>query len=112
MTDETKGYHLGPEARVVAHRRGRGQYAVAVVLDEGPFTKDDALRELDRYRETVGGWVSKARAAEMLGVSQKQVDHLRETGELTWARDCTDRVMIDLASVNEYLGVDSAGNAK
>lgn len=112
MTEETNGYHLGPGARVVAHRRIKGRYAVAVVLDEGPFTKDDALAKVDEYRERVGGWVSKARAAEMLGISQKQVDKLRIDGDLTWERDCTDRVMIDVNSVKEFKALRDAGNAE
>jgi hypothetical protein len=111
MSDEASGYSLGPEARVIVHRRNKGKYSVAVVLREGPFTLDAARELADTFREICGGWATKARVAEMLGCSQKQVDHLREAGDLSWERDDTDRVMIDLASVRELIALREAGNA-
>lgn len=111
MSDEASGYSLGPEARVIVHRRNKGRYAVAVVLREGPFDLEGARAVADEVREACGGWATKARVAEMLGCSQKQVDHLREAGDLSWERDDTDRVMIDLASVKELIASREAGNA-
>ena len=102
--DETTGpagYCLGPDARVVLHRHGaRGSYAVAVVLDEGPYSVLEARRAAARIREDRGGWVSKADAAERLGVSERQVDYLRENGRLVSSSDETHHVLIAADSLD------------
>lgn len=105
--DETTGpagYQLGRDARVVLHRHGaRGSYAVAVVVDEGPFHLTDARMRAALIRETHGGWVSKADAAERLGVSERQVDYLRENGRLRSTSDETHHVLIAVDSLNEEI---------
>lgn len=101
--DETgsRGYVLGAESRVVLHRHGaRGSYAIAVVVDEGPFSAADARRRAAHIREDRGGWVSKADAAARLGVSERQVDYLREQGRLLATSDETHHVLIDADSLD------------
>lgn len=98
--DETRGYVLGPESRVVLHRNAaRGSYAVAVVIDEGPYRLTDARNAAARIREDCAGWVSKADAAERLGVSERQVDYLREQGRLSSTHDETSHVLISSESL-------------
>lgn len=103
------GYRLGPEARVVLHRRAHGAYAVAVVLDEGPYTLAEAQRVADTAREACGGWVTKDRAAHMLGVTPRTVDTLRLNGALEWKSDRTGRVMIDHASLKREIDRRAGG---
>jgi hypothetical protein len=99
-TREPAGYHVGPDARVVLHRHAsRGTYAVAVVLDEGPFSADEARRMAEELREAFGRWVSKAEAARRLGVSARQVDTLRASGVLESVSDETGHALIGLESL-------------
>lgn len=99
--DGGRGYVLGPESRVVLHRHGaRGSYAVAVVIDEGPYLLTDARIAAAKIRESLGGWVSKADAADRLGVSERQVDYLREQGRLTSISDETHHVLIAADSLD------------
>lgn len=100
-TTRPAGYSLGPDARVVLHRNGaRSTYAVAVVLDEGPYSLLGARLAASRLREIHGGWVSKADAADRLGVSERQVDYLREQGRLESTSDETHHVLIAVDSLN------------
>lgn len=100
-SEDPAGYHLGREARVVLHRHGARQaYAVAVVLDEGPFTLRQALDIANAVREKLGGWVTKAEAAKRLGISERQVDYLRESGHLSYSHDETKHVLIDVKSLS------------
>jgi len=105
--DEAKaraGYRVGPDARVVLHRHAsRGTYAVAVVLDEGPFSADEARRVAASIREACGRWVSKAEAARRLGVSERQVDTLRASGVLASASDETGHALIGSESLEAEL---------
>lgn len=99
-SEAPSGYRLGREARVVLHRHGaRRAYAVAVVLDEGPFTLRQASDVANAVREKLGGWVTKAEAAERLGVTERQVDYLRESGHLAYSHDETKHVLIDVKSL-------------
>lgn len=99
-----RGYAVGPEARVVLHRNGaRGSYAVAVVVDEGPYSARQARGAAARIREDSAGWVSKADAAERLGVSERQVDYLRGQGRLVSTSDETHHVLIDRDSLDAEL---------
>lgn len=102
MTDDDKGYHLGPEARVVLHRHGaRRAYAVAVVVDEGPYASvRDAAAAAELIRERHSGWVSKATAAQRLGITERMVDYLRSSGQLVYEHDGTGHVLIDVKSLN------------
>lgn len=113
--DETTGpagYFLGPESRVVLHRHGaRGSYAVAVVVDEGPYSAREARKAAARIREDRGGWVSKADAAERLGVSERQVDYLREQGRLMSTSDETHHVLIARESLASEIRRREAGGA-
>lgn len=103
------GYRLGPEARVVLHRRAKGTYAVAVVLDEGPYTLAEAQGVADAQREACGGWVTKDRSAHLLGVTPRTVDTLRLNGTLMWKSDRTGRVMIDHASLQREIDRRASG---
>lgn len=101
VVSDVAGYRIGPEARVVLHRHAsRGTYAVAVVLDEGPFTAEQAAQAAERLRESCAGWVSKATAARRLGVSERSVDLLREQGVLVSTSDATRHVLIDASSLD------------
>lgn len=87
-------------ARVVLHRHGaRRAYAVAVVLDEGPYSLAEASARAEALRESQG-WVSKASAAERLGVTERQVDYLREAGRLESISTETKHVLVSLDSLN------------
>lgn len=87
-------------ARVVLHRHGaRRAYAVAVVLDEGPYSLKEAAQRAEALRESQG-WVSKATAAERLGLSERQVDYLRESGRLASVSTETNHVLVGLDSLN------------
>lgn len=100
--DETtgRGYRIGPGARVVLHRHAsRGSYAVAVVLDEGPFTAAEAAEAAEVLREVHAGVVSKATAARRLGISERSVDVLRANGTLTSGTDETRHVLVDSESL-------------
>jgi hypothetical protein len=111
-TTRPAGYRLGRESRVVLHRNGaRGSYAVAVVLDEGPYSAPEARRAAARIRETHAGWVSKADAAERLGVSKRQVDYLREQGRLVAIRDETGHALICSASLAAEVRRREAGDS-
>lgn len=86
--------------RVVLHRHGaRRAYAVAVVLDEGPYSLHDAAQRAEALREEQG-WVSKATAAQRLGLSERQVDYLRESGALLSASTETNHVLVSVESLN------------
>jgi hypothetical protein len=105
MTDNHEsGYRAGADARVVLHRHGaRGTYAVAVVVDEGPYSAAEAHGVADALRETCGGWVTKTAAAHRLGLSESSVDLLRRAGRLLSETDDTGRVMIPLESLRQEL---------
>jgi hypothetical protein len=51
-------------------------------------------------REDYAGWLSKADAAERLGVSERQVDYLREQGRLMSTHDETSHVLISSDSLD------------
>lgn len=101
--NEKGGFVLGPEARVAALRRHDG-YAVVVVLDEGPFSHEEAcakVRDLSRH-QTVG-YLTKAETAGRLGLSQQGVDFLRREGRLDWTTGHNGRVLISESSVRAEL---------
>lgn len=96
------GYTLGRDARVVLHRHGaRRTYAVAVVLDEGPYASlADASAALEALQERHGGWVPKHVAAQRLGLSIRQVDYLRQAGRLDAMTTETGHALIGVGSLN------------
>jgi hypothetical protein len=100
-----RGYRIGPQARVVIHRNGaRRNYAVAVVVDEGPYASAaDALAALEGLREAHSGWVSKAVAAQRLGISRRQVNYLQSVGVLDTMNDETGHLLVSVDSLNEEL---------
>jgi len=100
---ESRGYTLGRDARVVVHRSRRG-YSVALVHSEGPFSHEQAKALAAKVRREGSGHLTKAEAAEMLGLSEKGVDYLRGAGHLVTvsAPDSRVRVLIDADSVREY----------
>lgn len=102
-----RGYVLGPEARVVVLRRRDG-YAVAVVHAEGPFTHDQAEAMAAALRRQGSGKVTKAEAAQILGITEKGVDYLRSQGLLTSEQQSNKRVLIDADSVRDYQASRSA----
>ena len=96
-----------PRGRVVLHRHGaRRAYAIAVVVDEGPYTLQEAHTAAAQLLREMG-WVSKADAAEALGVTERQVDYLREAGRLKSVNTETNHVLISL----ESLGAEFARRA-
>jgi len=110
------GYSLGPDARVVLHRHGQwgeGQYSVAVVAAEGPFDRETAQRVADRLREHGGGWVTRAMAAQRLGVTLTRVDQLRVMGRLDSEQDSSGHARISLESLNaEIARREKAGSGE
>lgn len=96
--DETPGYHLGPEARVAVLRRHDG-YAVAVVVDEGPYTHEQAEAAASELRRRHAKKFTKSEAAKMLGIGIKGVDYLRAVGALSSERGDNRRVLIHADSV-------------
>lgn len=99
---ESRGYVIGPEARVVLVRRHEG-YAVAVVHNEGPFSHDQAEQMASALRRQVSGKLTKADAASLLGISQKGVDYLRSQGLIDSEQQDNGRVLIDADSVRTYM---------
>lgn len=98
MSDE-RGFVVGPEARVCLVRR-HGGYAVAVVVDEGPFEHDAAELAASELRRRVSGKVTKREAAQILGISTKGVDYLRAQGVLPSDSEGNGRVLLDANSVH------------
>lgn len=92
-----QGFEIEPGARVTLVRRHRG-YALAVVLDEGPFGHEEAQERLRQAQLVISGLVSRAEAANKLGLSVQQVDNLRREGKLK-SRDG----MITYSSILEEL---------
>jgi hypothetical protein len=108
MTDNHQGagYSLGPEARVVLHRHGAwgsGQYSVAVIAEEGPFDRATAERVADGLRAHGGGWVTRATAAQRLGLTEARVDQLRVEGRLDSTQDSSNRARISLDSLEREI---------
>ena len=105
----TNNHHDGAASpRVVLHRHGGlGSYAVAVVADEGPYSKEEAEAVADTLRES-SGWVTKARAAERLGLSTQMVDNLRRAGLLSSVKDAAGHVMITRESIDREIARRSA----
>lgn len=92
-----------PKGRVVLHRHGaRRAYAIAVVVDEGPYTLTEASEAATRLLESMG-WVPKANAAAVLGLSERQVDYLRESGRLESTKTETRHVLISVESLKTEL---------
>ena len=107
------GYRVGPDARLVVHRSGRdSRYSVAVVLDEGPYSLEEAVLRLSEIREDVGGYVGRADAAHRLGLTERMVDTLRAQGVLEWISDDTNRVMISTGSLEKELQRRAEKNSK
>ena len=101
---DDQGYRVGSDARLVLHRSGRDhRYSVAVVLDEGPYTLEQAALRLDEIREQVGGYVTRAVAAQRLGLTERMIDVMRTAGVLDWKADDTKRVMISVDSLKKEL---------
>jgi hypothetical protein len=101
--DGGRRYVLGADSRVVLHRHGaRGSYAIAVVLDEGPYDLLGARKVAAQVREDAG-WVAKADAASRLGVSERQVDYLRSQGRLIAMKDETGHALISSESLEAEL---------
>ena len=93
------------DAPVVVHRHGdrARRRSIAVIVDEGPWaTDEDFEAALAKWRRRVGGWVTKADAAEQLGVSVQRVDQLRTLGRLE-SRLIGGVVAVDLGSLQDEL---------
>jgi len=93
-------FEVPADAPVVIHRQGRsGRPCVAVIVEAVPDDSDPELA-LRRWRLRLGGWMTRAGAAEFLGLSVQRVDQLRREGRLV-SRQIGDVTAIDAASVNE-----------
>lgn len=102
---EREPYAVPEDAPVVVHRHGeRSQRrAIAVIVDSGDYaTEHDFDRALSWWRRRIGGWVTKAEAADRLGVSTKRVDQLRKEGRLVSKR-IGGVAAIDAASLDEEI---------
>lgn len=96
---EKRGFVLGPEARVCLVRRHAG-YAVAVVLDEGPFDRDTAERVAASHRRLSSGTATKREVAKILGITTKGVEYLRSQGVLSSVSEENGRALFDLDEVH------------
>lgn len=93
-------FEVPADAPVVIHRQGRtGRPCVAVIVEAVPEGSDPEL-SLRRWRLRLGGWMTRAQAAEFLGLSVQRVDQLRRENRLT-SRQIGDVTAIDAASVSE-----------
>lgn len=101
-SEGAEGFRLGPESRVVLHRHC-GRYVVAVVVDEGPYSRAEAEGVADALREACGGWVTKSAAAHRLGLSTQMVDVLRRNGTLVSRTDAAGHALICVKSLGEEL---------
>lgn len=98
-------YAVPRDAPVVVHRHGdrARRRSIACIVDEGPWaTDEDFERALADWRRRIGGWVTKADAAEQLGRSVQRVDQLRAEGRLS-SRLIGGVVAIDLGSIQDEL---------
>lgn len=84
--NEAHGMRLGPEGARVAVLRRRGGYAVVAVIDEGPFSHDEAHQRAEALNRRPG-LLTKAEAADLLGVSVKGIDFLVGECKLIKIRD-------------------------
>lgn len=100
--NEKPGYVIGPESRVVALRSRLG-YHVAVVIEEGPFSHDEAEERAAELRRRNSGRLTKAEAAARLGITEKGVDYLRRENRLTSVSQDNKRVLICATSVEAEL---------
>lgn len=102
---EQEPFTVPPDAPVVIHRHGERsrQRSIAVIVDSGDYaTERDFNRALSWWRRRIGGWVTKADAAELLGVSTKRVDQLRAEGRLV-SKLVGSVVAIDAASLEREM---------
>lgn len=99
--NDKRGFEIGPHARVTVLRR-HGGYAVAVVLDEGPFSHEQAEAKAAELRRHASGKLTKCEAAELLGITSKGVDYLRSQGILESVRE-GKRVVVTSESVHAEL---------
>lgn len=102
---EREPYAVPEDAPVVVHRHGERSRlrSIAVIVDPGDYaTEHDFERALSWWRRRIGGWVTKAEAADRLGVSTKRVDQLRKEGRLVSKR-IGGVAAIDAASLDAEL---------
>lgn len=102
---EREPYTVSEDAPVVVHRHGERSRlrAIAVIVDSGDYaTEHEFERALSWWRRRIGGWVTKAEAADRLGVSTKRVDQLRKEGRLVSKR-IGGVAAIDAASLDTEL---------
>lgn len=102
---ETGSDSTRPQGRVALLRR-HGGYAICVVVDEGPYPHDEAVRraaKLSPSEPRPGGTVTKREAADILGITVKGVEYLRAQGLLTQVGRHKGKVLLALSSVNEHL---------
>lgn len=104
MPPDPRALRALTDAPVVVHRHGHGRYSVAVVVEggSGHLTEVEAREALARWQALLGGWMTKRRAAESLGLSVKMIDALRRTGRLD-SKNVHGQVRITVKSVNEEL---------
>jgi hypothetical protein len=98
-------FEVPADAPVVIHRQGRtGRPCVAVIVEAVPEgARPDAIEHaLRSWRLRLGGWVTRADAADLLGLSVQRVDQLRRDGRLA-SRQIGDVTAIDVTSVNAEL---------
>lgn len=102
---EREPYAVPEDAPVVVHRHGERSRlrSIAVIVDVGDYaTESEFARALSWWRRRIGGWVTKAEAADRLGVSTKRVDQLRKEGRLVSKR-IGGVAAIDAASLDAEL---------
>lgn len=102
---EREPYAVPEDAPVVVHRHGERSRlrSIAVIVDSGDYrTEREFELALSWWRRRIGGWVTKAEAADRLGVSTKRVDQLRKEGRLVSKR-IGGVAAIDAASLDAEL---------
>lgn len=99
--NEERGIKLGPEGARVAVLRRHGGYAVVAVIDEGPFSHEEAHQRAEALNRRPG-MLSRAEAACQLGISVKGVDFLVTEGRLAKVKD-GHRAFIPESSVQAEL---------
>lgn len=104
MAISPRDLRVPADTPVVLHRHGPGRYSVAVVVDgaKGYLSEGEAREALAKWQALLGGWMTKRRAAEALGLSAKMIDALRRNGRLD-SKNVHGQVRITIASVQREL---------
>lgn len=95
---EREPFEVPADAPVVIHRHGRnGRPCVAVIVESVPDGRD-ADEALAAWRLRLGRWMTRADAADVLGLSVQRVDQLRRENRIK-SRQIGDVAAIDAESV-------------